>query len=109
MENSKFKTVVKCDGHTRLSVGDVIFDVRLYGTVRHANSTKRQETYVGNNGIETVPSTNVELLKLWDHATIKRKYGVHASKELLREELENRGYTLRENGHRWDKPVLVTV
>ncbi len=83
-----------------------VFFTTNYGKVQHATPIIPQ-TLGYNSEMVFAPSTDRELLKLWNHATIERKYGVYASKELLKQELESRGYILSDNKHRWKKVEMV--
>ncbi len=93
-------------GDNVAKAGTIFFTTKYYGTIQHASS---KESQGGSKASDMViaPSTDRELLKAWHHATIERKYGVYASKELLKKELEVRGYILVDGKHRWKKPETV--
>jgi len=99
MGNSKFITVTNEKGEK-----SVYFHIYIYGWCKHASFTESQNEGGTHTKIGE-PSADVELLKIWNHATIERKYGVYASKDLLTQELTARGYVLGENKHRWFKPL----
>jgi len=101
---NNFQTITKGNNYNK--VGDVIFTA-YQKRVRHANGTTGQDLVYSTVGTEMQPSTDRELLKVWNHATIERKYGVYASKPILQKELESRGYVLTENKHRWKKVEMV--
>ena len=97
MKNSKFITVTNEKGEK-----SVYFHIHIYGWCKHASFTESQNAGATHSKIGE-SSTDVELLKIWNHATIERKYGVYASRDILSKELAGRGYVLGENKHRWFK------
>lgn len=72
-----------------------------------ANPNSGQREIGSHNKLVLEPSSDRDLVKAWHHSTIERKYGIYATREPLRRELESRGYILSENGHRWKKQELV--
>lgn len=73
-----------------------------YGYVIHATHTDSQRFKYYDEVVTDEPITDLELLKLWNHSTIERKYGPYATQPGLKRELESRGYILIGK-HKWSK------